>query len=56
VTRRFYRGSASRSTQGHGLGLALAAAIAQLHGAKLELRDAGPGLRINMVFAQQASN
>jgi signal transduction histidine kinase len=56
VTRRFYRGSASRSTQGHGLGLALAAAIAQLHGAKLELRDAGPGLRINMVFPQQASN
>jgi len=50
VTRRFYRGSASRSTAGHGLGLALAAAIAQLHGAKLALTDAGPGLRAAVVF------
>ncbi len=51
VTRRFYRGTASRTAEGHGLGLALAAAIVQLHGARLELRDAGPGLRVNVVFS-----
>ncbi len=52
VTRRFYRGSASRSSEGHGLGLALAAAIAQLHGARLELGDAGPGLRVTTAFSR----
>ncbi len=52
VTRRFYRGSASRSAEGHGLGLALAAAIVQLHGARLELGEAAPGLRVTIVFPQ----
>jgi signal transduction histidine kinase len=50
VTRRFYRGSASRSTEGHGLGLALAAAITQLHGTRLQLGDARPGLRVDIAF------
>ncbi len=50
VTRRFYRGSSSRSSAGHGLGLSLVAAIAQLHSAKLQLADAGPGLRVDLVF------
>jgi signal transduction histidine kinase len=50
VTRRFYRGSSSRSSEGHGLGLSLVAAIAQLHGAKLQLADARPGLRVEVVF------
>ena len=55
VTRRFYRGSSSRSAEGHGLGLALAAAIVQLHGARLELRDAAPGLRVDVGFPQKIS-
>jgi signal transduction histidine kinase len=50
VTRRFYRGSSSRSAAGHGLGLSLVTAIAQLHAAKLQLADAGPGLRVDLVF------
>ncbi|MGC1457731.1 MAG: HAMP domain-containing sensor histidine kinase [Steroidobacteraceae bacterium] len=50
VTRRFYRGSSSRSTEGHGLGLSLVAAIAQLHGARLQLADARPGLRADLLF------
>jgi signal transduction histidine kinase len=50
VVRRFYRGSASRSSEGHGLGLSLAVAIAQLHSANLELGDANPGLRVDMVI------
>ena len=50
VTRRFYRGSASRTGEGHGLGLSLVAAIAQLHGAPLVLSDSGPGLRVAVTF------
>jgi signal transduction histidine kinase len=54
VTRRFYRGSASRTAEGHGLGLSLVAAIAQLHGARLLLADARPGLRIALALAPVA--
>jgi signal transduction histidine kinase len=50
VTRRFYRGSSSRTSEGHGLGLSLVAAIAQLHAAKLQLADAAPGLRVDLIF------
>jgi signal transduction histidine kinase len=50
VLRRFYRLSSSRSTSGHGLGLALVAAIAQLHHAKLTLSSANPGLCVTTTF------
>ncbi len=42
---RFYRAEAARSTPGSGLGLSLVQAVAQLHGGKLLLEDASPGLR-----------
>jgi len=45
VLKRFYRLDASRSDNGAGLGLAMVAAIADLHGARLTLCDAQPGLR-----------
>jgi signal transduction histidine kinase len=51
VLRRFYRGSSSRAIEGYGLGLALVAAIAQLHQAKLTLSDAKPGLNVRISFA-----
>ncbi len=50
VLRRFYRLSTSRSTEGHGLGLSLVAAIAQLHGTTVELSDANPGLQVRVAF------
>ena len=50
VLRRFYRVSSSRSSAGHGLGLALVAAIAQLHQAKLTLAAAKPGLQVTTKF------
>lgn len=56
VLRRFYRGSSSRSTEGHGLGLALVAAIAQLHQAKLTLSDAKPGLKVEIFFNLPAAD
>ena len=48
VFRRFYRGDASRTSQGNGLGLALVAAIADLHGMSIALEDAQPGLTVRL--------
>lgn len=50
VLRRFYRLEASRTTPGSGLGLALVKAIAELHGASVELSDNRPGLRVTVRF------
>jgi signal transduction histidine kinase len=48
VLRRFYRLDRSRSTPGSGLGLALVAAVAKLHGTAPVLSDAAPGLRVTV--------
>ena len=44
VFKRFFRLDPSRGTPGSGLGLSLVAAIADLHGASIELHDNAPGL------------
>jgi signal transduction histidine kinase len=44
ITKRFARVNSSRNTAGHGLGLSLVAAVAQLHGGRLALKNAAPGL------------
>ncbi|WP_265921652.1 sensor histidine kinase [Cupriavidus nantongensis] len=49
VFDRFYR-VADAPTGGSGLGLAIVAEIAQSHGARVVLEDAGPGLRVRVVF------
>jgi signal transduction histidine kinase len=49
---RFYRLERSRSTPGSGLGLALVAAVAKLHGAEVSLADARPGLAAHVVFTE----
>lgn len=49
VFDRFYR-VADAPTGGSGLGLAIVAEIAQSHGARVLLEDAGPGLRVRVVF------
>jgi signal transduction histidine kinase len=56
VLRRFYRLDSARSTAGSGLGLALVAAIAELHGAELRLSDNHPGLSVEVRFADQGRN
>ena len=48
--RRFGRLDSSRTSSGAGLGLALAEAVAHLHGGELELVDNGPGLRAVLVL------
>jgi len=50
VFQRFYRGDASRSTEGNGLGLSLAKAIVDLHHGSICLEDNAPGLRVRIVL------
>ena len=44
ITKRFARLDSSRNTAGHGLGLSLVTAVARLHGGRLVLKNADPGL------------
>ena len=53
VLRRFYRLETSRTTPGSGLGLALVKAVADLHGATLELAGNSPGLRVEVRFSSR---
>lgn len=50
VLRRLYRLEKSRTTSGNGLGLALVKAVAEMHGARIELSDNQPGLQVRIVF------
>lgn len=50
VFKRFYRLERSRRTVGNGLGLSLVAAVARLHGARIEMLDNLPGLRFRLLF------
>jgi len=51
VFKRFVRLEQSRYTPGNGLGLSLVAAVARLHGARIEMRDNAPGLVFRLCFA-----
>jgi signal transduction histidine kinase len=48
--QRFVRLDPSRSRPGNGLGLALVKAVAEQHGAALNLEDNHPGLRVSVCF------
>lgn len=48
VMKRFYRLDSSRADAGAGLGLALVAAVAELHSARISLENAHPGLRVKV--------
>jgi signal transduction histidine kinase len=51
VFKRFYRLEQSRYTTGNGLGLSLVAAVARLHGARIEMLDNAPGLKFRLWFS-----
>ena len=48
IFRRFYRGEGAENSAGHGLGLSIAQAIANLHGFHLTVEDNNPGARFVM--------
>jgi signal transduction histidine kinase len=51
VFKRFFRLEQSRYTPGNGLGLSLVAAVARLHGARIEMLENAPGLKFRLWFA-----
>jgi signal transduction histidine kinase len=50
ILDRFVRLDAAAGKQGFGLGLSLVSAVAEWHGARLELADNAPGLRASLLF------
>lgn len=52
VMTRFYRVDGSRGTPGAGLGLALVAAVAAIHQAKVRLTDNHPGLCVELFLSR----
>jgi signal transduction histidine kinase len=51
VTKRFYRGPRHGGVTGHGLGLSLVAAVADLHGFQLIFDDGHPGAIVRVICA-----
>jgi signal transduction histidine kinase len=51
IFKRFYRAGEAQRSLGTGLGLALVAAIADLHGLDCRASDNGPGLRVTLATA-----
>ena len=48
--RRFYRREASRSAPGHGLGLAVVSAVAELHGGTVRIAPEGQGMDVRVTL------
>jgi signal transduction histidine kinase len=55
LQRRFFRGEASRTTPGNGLGLSLVAAVAAAHDGSVVFADARPGLGVIVSLPSLAS-
>ena len=53
---KYRRLEEARTTEGSGLGLSLARAVARLHGGDVELRDNEPGLRVVMTLKRSAGS
>jgi signal transduction histidine kinase len=53
---KYRRLEEARTTEGSGLGLALARAVARMHGGDIALQDNKPGLRVVLTFRRGASN
>lgn len=53
IFERFVRLDSARSRPGHGLGLSMVAAIADLHSTTLAAQDASPGLMVSLIFPKE---
>ena len=56
ATRKYRRLEEARTTEGTGLGLAMARAVARLHGGDIILEDNDPGLRVRLVMHREPRN
>ncbi|MBD0677211.1 two-component sensor histidine kinase [Pseudomonas sp. PSB11] len=54
VFRRLYRSESSRHTPGNGLGLSMVSAVARLHDMSLQVHDAQPGCRVDLIGNTQS--
>ena len=54
--QRLYRREASRTRPGHGLGLSTAQAIAELHGARIDVVPGAPGFGMRVLFPARKSS
>ena len=55
VVKRFARLESARNTEGYGLGLSLVGAVAKLHGGRLVLKNAEPGLSATIELPRTVS-
>lgn len=56
AVRKYRRLEEARTTEGSGLGLAMASAVARLHGGDMLLEDNDPGLRVRLVLRRDAAH
>ena len=55
ATHKYRRLEEARTTEGSGLGLAMARAVARLHGGDIILEDNDPGLKVRLVMRREAT-
>ena len=56
ATHKYRRLEESRTTEGSGLGLAMARAVARLHGGDIVLEDNCPGLRVRLILRRASDH
>jgi signal transduction histidine kinase len=56
ATHKYRRLEEARTTEGSGLGLAMARAVARLHGGDILLEDNQPGLRVRMTLRREPAH
>jgi signal transduction histidine kinase len=54
AVHKYRRLEVARTTEGSGLGLAMARAVARMHGGDIELEDNDPGLRVRLLLRRTA--
>jgi signal transduction histidine kinase len=56
AVRKYRRLEEARTTEGSGLGLAMARAVARLHGGDVVLEDNDPGLKVRLILRRERTD